>query len=97
MKDGKIVVVESEAEQVRLIFRRYLELGGVNALVRDLKEHDFRTKARLLATGRTRGGVPFGRGTLSYLLSNRFYIGEVEYKDEILPGEQPPILEPRVV
>jgi len=29
MKDGKIVVLESEAEQVRLIFRRYLELSGV--------------------------------------------------------------------
>jgi DNA invertase Pin-like site-specific DNA recombinase len=40
MKDGKIVVVESEAEQVRLIFRRYLELSGVNALVRDLKERN---------------------------------------------------------
>jgi site-specific DNA recombinase len=26
-------------------------------------------------------------------LSNRFYIGEVEYKDEILPGEQPPIMD----
>jgi hypothetical protein len=25
----------------------------------------------------TRGGVPFGRGALHYLLSNRFYIGEV--------------------
>jgi DNA invertase Pin-like site-specific DNA recombinase len=32
MKDGKIIVVEHEAEQVRLIYRRYLELSGVNAL-----------------------------------------------------------------
>jgi DNA invertase Pin-like site-specific DNA recombinase len=38
MKDGKIAVVESEAEQVKLIYKRYLELSGVNALVRDLKE-----------------------------------------------------------
>ena len=37
MKDDKIAVVEDEAERVRLIFRRYLELGGVNALVRDLR------------------------------------------------------------
>jgi site-specific DNA recombinase len=48
-----------------------------------------RTKSRLLATGATRGGIHFGRGSLFYLLRNRFYIGEVEYKDEILPGEQP--------
>src|ERR1700674_3395636 len=41
----------------------------------------------------TRGGIPFGRGALYYLLSNHFYIGEVKYKNEILPGEQPPILD----
>jgi site-specific DNA recombinase len=40
-----------------------------------------------------RGGIPFGRGTLYYLLSNRFYIGEVKYKNEILPGEQPQIMD----
>jgi site-specific DNA recombinase len=93
MKDGKIVVVENEAEQVRLIYQRYLELSGVNALVRDLRERNIRTKTRLLATGGTRGGIPFERGTLFYLLRNRFYIGEVKYKGEILPGEQPSIME----
>jgi len=51
MKDGKIAVVESEAEQVRLIFKRYLELSGVNALVRDLKDRNICTRTRLLATG----------------------------------------------
>src|SRR5271154_2426071 len=93
MKDGKVAVVEEEAEQVRLIYRRYLELGGVKALERDLRERNFRTKTRLLATGATRGGIPFGRGSLFYLLRNRFYIGEVKFKDEILPGEQPAIMD----
>jgi site-specific DNA recombinase len=93
MKDGKIAIVEDEADQVRLIFRRYLELSGVNALVRDLKERNIRTKRRQLSTGATRGGIPFERGTLFYLLRNRFYISEVKYKGEILPGEQPPIME----
>jgi site-specific DNA recombinase len=27
------------------------------------------------------------------VLSNHFYIGEVKYKNEILPGEQPPIMD----
>src|SRR6266576_3817784 len=52
-----------------------------------------RTKTRLLSTGAPRGGIPFGRGALYYLLSNHFYIGEVKYKNEILPGEQPPIMD----
>src|SRR6266404_2915470 len=94
MKDGKLAVVEEEAELVRSIFRRYLELGSVNELVRDLRDRDIRTKSRRLSTGATRGGIPFGRGALYYLLSNRFYIGEVKYKNEILAGEQPPIMDP---
>src|ERR1700736_3269838 len=93
MKDGKIAIVEEEAELVRSIFRRYLELGSVNELLRDLRERDIRTKTKLLSTGATRGGIPFGRGALYYLLSNHFYIGEVKYKNEILPGEQPPIMD----
>jgi site-specific DNA recombinase len=93
MKDGKIAVVEDEAERVRQIYRRYLELGGVNALVRDLRERNIRTKSRLLTTGATRGGILFGRGSLFYLLRNHFYIGKVKYKDEILHGEQPAIME----
>jgi site-specific DNA recombinase len=93
MKDGKIAIVEEEAELVRSIYRRYLELGSVNELVRDLRERNIRTRIKLLATGATRGGIPFGRGTLYYLLSNHFYIGEVKYKNEILPGEQPAIMD----
>jgi hypothetical protein len=93
MKDGKIAIVEEEAELVRSIFKRYLELGSVNELVRDLRERNIRTKAKRLSTGATRGGIPFGRGALYYLLGNHFYIGEVKYKNEILPGEQPPIMD----
>jgi hypothetical protein len=36
LKDGKLVV-EEEAERVRLIFRRYLEVSGINELVGDLR------------------------------------------------------------
>src|SRR6202048_2628992 len=82
MKDGKIAVIEEEAELVRLIFRRYLKLGSVNELVRDLKERNIRTRTKQLSTGTTRGGIPFGRGALYYVLSNHFYIGEVKYKNE---------------
>lgn len=66
MQDGKIAIVEEEAELVRAIYQRYLELGSVNELLRDLKDRNVRTKSRLLSTGVTRGGIPFGRGTLYY-------------------------------
>jgi DNA invertase Pin-like site-specific DNA recombinase len=94
LKDGKVVVVEEEAERVRMIFRRYLEVSGINELVRDLSAKNICTKARThRTTGKTRGGIPFGRGTLSYFLRNRFFIGEVKYRGEVLPGEQPAIMD----
>ena len=93
LKDGKLLIVEEEAEQVRTIFRRYLELGSVNRLVVDLRERNFRTKIRKLSTGGTRGGVAFTQGPLFYMLRNRFYVGEVRYKNEICPGPQPPLMD----
>jgi hypothetical protein len=93
LKDGKLLIVKEEAEQVRTIFNRYLELGSVNRLVIDLRGRDFRTKIRKLSTGATIGGVAFTQGPLFYMLRNRFYIGEVRYKNEIFPGPQPPLLD----
>ncbi len=93
LKDGKLLIVKEEAEQVRTIFRRYLELGSVNRLVIDLGERGFRSKIRKLSTGAVRGGIAFTQGPLFYMLRNRFYIGEVRYKDEICPGPQPALLE----
>ena len=39
---GKIAIVEEEAELVRSIFRRYLELGSVNELLRDLRKRNIK-------------------------------------------------------
>jgi DNA invertase Pin-like site-specific DNA recombinase len=93
LKDGKLTIVEKEAELVRTIFRRYLELGSVNRLVADLGVRKARSKIRTLSNGQTRGGVPFTQGSLFYMLRNRFYIGEVRFKNEICPGPQPPLMD----
>jgi site-specific DNA recombinase len=53
----KLVIVPEEAEQVRLIFRRYLDLGSLDGLMRDLRERGIRTKVRRLSNGRVIGGI----------------------------------------
>jgi site-specific DNA recombinase len=91
-KDRKISINEAEADRVRTIFRSYLRLGSLNLLMVDLRKQGIVTKVRTLKTGATVGGIPFTRGPLAHLLRNRFYIGEVVFKGEILAGEQPGII-----
>ena len=92
-KDRKISINDAEADRVRTIFRSYLRLGSLNRLMADLREQGIVTKVRTLKTGETVGGIAFTRGPLAHLLRNRFYIGEVAFKGEVLPGEQPPIVD----
>jgi site-specific DNA recombinase len=91
--DKKLVVVPDEAETVRAIFTRYLELGSMRPLIEDLDRRGIRTKANGLTNGSVRGGIRFGVGSLAHLLKNRFYIGEVVYRGAIHHGEHEPILE----
>jgi DNA invertase Pin-like site-specific DNA recombinase len=92
-KQRKITFNKAEAKTVRTIFRNYLKLGGLNPLMADLRRQRIVTKERLLRSGKTVGGIPFTRGPLAHLLRNRFYIGEVVFKGERLPGEQPAIID----
>jgi site-specific DNA recombinase len=89
----KLAVVPEEAETVRTIFRRYLELGSLGALTADLDRCGIRTKAVTRLNGSIRGGIRFGVGALAHLLKNRFYIGEVVYRGEVHRGEHEPILD----
>jgi site-specific DNA recombinase len=69
--DKKLVVDEAEAETVRLIFTRYLALGCLTTLAAELRERKIVTKVSRRRDGGSRGGVPFTKSALSYLLRNR--------------------------
>ena len=92
-KDRKISVNEAEADRVRTIFRSYLRLGSLSLVMADLRKQGIVTKVRTLKSGATVGGIAFTRGPLAHLLRNRFYIGEVIFKGEVLAGEQSAIVD----
>ncbi|WP_019903532.1 recombinase family protein [Methylobacterium sp. 77] len=85
--DKKRMPCPIEAEQVRAIFERYLELGCLNGLAADLQGRGILTKRTPRRDGTVRGGIAFTKGPLAYLLRNRVYIGEVIHKDRHYPGE----------
>jgi hypothetical protein len=93
VKNRKLVVNREEADRVRFIFRRYLELGRVSALLEDLERRGVRSKQRILTSGQVLGGFSFRRGALYHILRNHVYRGEVVHKGVAYPGEQERIVD----
>jgi len=92
-QDGKLVIVDSEAEIVRFIFRRYAELGSVRLLKDELEARGIHSKLRTSASGRISGGKPFARGALYLMLQNRIYRGEIVHREQSYVGEHTPIID----
>jgi len=96
VRDRKLVPVPGEARAVRTVYRRYLELGSVRLLQRDLERQRIVSKVRLRRDGSRMGGAAFSRGALYALLSNPLYVGEISHKGTRYPGEHEAILDRRV-
>ena len=93
VRDRKLVVNPAEAELVRLIFRRFLDLGSALLLIRELNAQGHRTKSWTTQAGTFREGRPFDKGTLYKILRNRTYLGEAVHKGRSYPGEHEPIVD----
>jgi site-specific DNA recombinase len=89
----KLVVNEEEAARVRVIFELYVEYRSLLPVVEDLTWRGWCTKQTQTRHGHDRGGRPFTKNSLYRLLTNVTYIGQVRYKHEVHPGEQPAIIE----
>ena len=91
--DKTLEIVPEEADLVRKIFADYLRLGSMGALAASLTAEGLKPKPRQLAGGKLLQAACYRVGPLAHLLKNRFYIGEVVYREETCPGEHPPILD----
>ena len=83
-QDRKLIIVGSEAEIVRFIFRRYAELGSVRLLKDELQARSIQSKLRVSASGRLKASKPFSRGALYLMLQNRIYRGRDRSQQTIL-------------
>jgi len=91
--ERKLVVNEAEAETVRNVYRRYVELGSVRALKDELDQDGVVSKRRIDRFERQTGGKPLARGALYLMLQNRIYRGEIVHKDQSYPGEHAAIVD----
>jgi site-specific DNA recombinase len=96
VKDRKLRIIEDEAELIRHIFTRYLDLGSVVPLVKELDAAGKRTKRWTSSKGNVLGGTRFSVGALYHILSNRIYTGEIVHKGKAYVGEHPAIIAPEL-
>jgi len=78
----KLVVVESEARQVRAIFERFVILRSATKLAQELRHQGVLSKT----------GAPIDKGYLYRLLANRTYLGDAPHKGKIHAGEHEAIV-----
>ncbi len=93
VKDRKLIVNETEAPTVRMIFGRYAELGSVRLLGHDLDHRGVVSKRRAGAGGVLAGGNRFSRGALYTLLQNPIYRGEIGHQGKVYPGQHEAIVD----
>lgn len=89
----KLVVNAAEAEQVRAIFALYLEKRGLVGVIREVDERGWTNKAWTSGTNHRRGGKAFSKSTLSRLLTNILYTGNIRYRGDLIRGEHAPIVD----
>ena len=87
-----LIVNEVEARQVRSIFERYLQLGSVPALAKELLASGVLSKSWRARNHNERGGLPLRCGAIYYILQNRLYLGEIVHRGKSFRGDHTPIV-----
>ncbi|MGY4255301.1 site-specific DNA recombinase [Bradyrhizobium sp. USDA 4516] len=83
VRDRKLLIHEPDAERVRSIFRRFVQLKSATLLAREL----------VAAGAKNRYGHVLDKGVLYKILHNRVYIGEAVHKGTSYPGEHEAIID----
>lgn len=91
-QDRELVVNPADAQCVRHIFERYVELKSIVVLRSELKDRLVTTRRRIGRSGRAYGGKPFSRSSLYIMIQNELYLGKVRFKGVTYQGKQEAIV-----
>ena len=83
----QLVVHPKEAELVRRIFKRYLQVQSPLTIARELNDEGITTKRHVTREGKVTGGKPWTITSFYQILNNPVYIGMVRHKGATYPGE----------
>ena len=88
-----LVIDAPQANNVKEIFRLYLQTGCVRRLKQQLDQLGYMTPIRVSNNQNTTGGRSFSKGNLYRILTNPLYIGQIRHKETKYPGQHPAIID----
>ena len=91
--EKKLIVNPDEAEQVRAIFRLYIQHGSLMATVAEVNRRGWHTKSWTTKEGRAIHGAPYDKASLRRLLRHPVYVGKMRLGKESFPGSHQPIVD----
>ena len=96
--DGKLVINETEAENVRKIFNAYMESTGISDCKVRLIDIGIRGKTWKTHKGQTKGGTIIATSSLERILKSPVYIGKIANKrsHEVFDGLHKAILDEKL-
>ncbi len=93
LDNGQLAIEESEVEFLHHIYKRYVALKSVKAVIKELEREGRKSPERYSKAGNKRGGGSYSRGALHAILKNPIYVGKLRHKDKIYDGQQPPLID----
>ena len=92
--ERRLVVNLAEAATVRHIFQRFVDTASATKVTRELRAEGITTKAWTSKAGRKCGGQALQKCTLTAMLKNRAYLGELKSRGGWIQGTHEPIIDP---
>ncbi len=92
LNDGHLVVNPKEAEIVRIIFQKYLEVASYRKVAEFLNSKGYKTKEFESRRGKKQGGNEFIDTYIARILKNPVYIGKLKYNGVIYQGKHTPLI-----
>ncbi len=89
---GKLIINETEAQQVKAIFELYLKRGSLLPVVDELNRLGWHTKEWVTRKGTVHRGHPYDKNRLHALLRNPIYTGKMRYNGTLYEGEHEAIV-----
>ena len=92
--ERKLIINEKEAETIRFIFARFLEVGSITELMRELEAKGMMSKSYVSVKKKKKhGGTPIAKAAIYKILHNPLYIGMVQHKDQLYKGQHEAIVD----